>query len=81
MTLQEKDKKLAEEKAAAEQNVAKKEEELTKPIKDRVTQAISDVATEKGYTYVLDSGAALGLLFVSPSEDITAFVKAKLNLR
>ena len=81
MSLQEKDKKLAEEKAAAEQNVAKKEEELTKPIKDRVTQAISDVATEKGYTYVLDSGAALGLLFVSPSEDITAFVKAKLNLR
>jgi len=53
------------------------EETLMKPIVEKVTKAIEEVAKEKGYAYVLDDK----FLYYSPSgDDITSFVRKKLGL-
>ena len=51
-----------------------------KPIIDRAKKAISDVAAEGGYTYILDSGTA-AVLYSQDSDDIMPLVKKKLGLK
>lgn len=63
----------------AQQQLQEREQELLKPIIDRAKKAIEDVAKERGYTYIFDSGVG-ALLYQQDSEDIMPFVKAKLNL-
>lgn len=63
----------------AQQQLQDREQELLKPIIDRAKKAIEDVAKERGYTYIFDSGVG-ALLYQQDSEDIMPFVKAKLNL-
>ena len=56
-----------------------KQDELLKPILDRVNTAIQDVAKEGGYTMIFDlsSGA---VLFADANSDVTALVESKLGL-
>ena len=61
----------------AQKQLQDREAELTKPIVDRAKKAISDVATEGGYTYIFDGA---GLLYSQDSEDIMPQVKKKLGL-
>ena len=63
----------------AQQQLQDREQELLKPIIDRAKKAIEEVAKERGYTYIFDSGVG-ALLYQQDSEDIMPFVKAKLNL-
>lgn len=64
----------------AQQKFDEKSNELIKPLSDKARAAISAVANEKGYTYVLDSSQIQ--LLVSPAgDDMMAAVKAKLNLK
>ena len=66
--------------ASANDKVAKKKEELYKPILDKADKAIKDVAKEKGYDYVFDaSGGAL--LYAKDSDNIMPLVKAKLGIK
>ena len=55
-----------------------KQEELFKPIQDKVASAIKAVGDEKGYTFIITPEV---LLYVNPNaEKATAAVKAKLGI-
>ena len=61
------------------QNLADKQEELFKPIQDKVASAIKAVGDEKGYTFIITPEV---LLYVNPNaENATAAVKAKLGIQ
>lgn len=67
----------------AQGDLQKKETELLQPVVDKVNNAIQQVATEKGYTYVFSSDAGLGASFIlhAPEEkDISNEVLAKLGI-
>ena len=56
-----------------------KQEELFKPIQDKVASAIKAVGDEKGYTFIITPEV---LLYVNPNaENATAAVKAKLGIQ
>ena len=62
----------------AQQEIQKENERLIKPVNDRAHKAIKEVANEKGYKLVLDSGLE-SVLYSEPSDDILPLVKAKLK--
>jgi len=64
----------------AQKQIDAKSAELLKPLTDKVRAAISSVASEKGYGYVLDSSTT-ELIVSPPSDDLMAPVKAKLGLQ
>ena len=63
----------------AQKTLQQREQDLLQPIIDRAKKAISDVASENGYTYILDSGTA-AVLYSQDSDDIMPLVKKKLGL-
>lgn len=55
--------------------------EKMKPLLDRASTAISDVAKENGYTYIVDTDAGAALfLYADESRNVIDLVKAKLGL-
>lgn len=65
----------------AQNDFANKKAELNKPIQEKVSKAIQDIAKEKGYKYVFDSAKSTGvLLYADPADDIMPLVKAKLGI-
>lgn len=63
----------------ATQDLQNKEMELTAPIIEKARKAVEEVAKENGYTYVFNSTEGL-LLYATPSDNIGALVKKKLNI-
>ncbi|MBL4587708.1 MAG: OmpH family outer membrane protein [Flavobacteriales bacterium] len=63
----------------AQDDIAKKEQDVLTPIIDKARKAIDEVAVEKKYTYVFDNSAGV-LLYAKDTEDILPEVKAKLGL-
>jgi outer membrane protein len=64
----------------AQQQVEAKRNELGKPIIEKVRAAVTQVAKEKGYAYVIN--ASQTDLIVSPAgDDLAVEVKAKLGLK
>ncbi len=63
----------------ATQDLQQKELDLTQPIIEEARQAVEDVATENGYTYIFNSTEGL-LLYAQPSDDIMDLVKSKLGI-
>jgi outer membrane protein len=57
-----------------------KQNELMKPVQDRVFKAIQDVALEEGYDYVFDKSGQILLMYANPKFDLTPKVLAKLNI-
>jgi outer membrane protein len=67
----------------AQEDLQKKENELLAPVVDKVNNAIQQVASEKGYTYIFSSDAALGASFIlhaPEQDDISDQVLAKLGV-
>ena len=64
----------------ADQEIQKKRFDLLKPIVEKAQKAVSDVATEKGVKYVLDSSPGKGLI-VFEGEDLMPSVKSKLGIQ
>ena len=64
----------------AEQEMRKKELDLTQPILTKAQQAIHKVARAKGYKYVLDSSIGGGVL-LADGPDILADVKKELKIK
>jgi len=64
----------------ADQEIQKKRFDLLKPIVEKAQKAVSDVATEKGLKYVLDSSPGKGLI-VFEGEDLLPVVKTKLGIQ
>ncbi len=64
----------------AQKELQQKEQDLYKPIVEAAQKAIKDVATAKGFQYVMDSSPGKGLL-VFTGEDLLVAVKANLNIK
>lgn len=56
-----------------------KQQELMKPVQDRVFKAIQDVAKEGGYDFVIDRSTQLILLYMNDRYDLTQKVIKKLE--
>lgn len=77
--LQNLQQRLSSYEGLAQQKIAEKQNELLKPITEKVTNAIKDVATEGKFIYIFDIST---LLYFSPtlSVDVTPLVKKKLGI-
>lgn len=64
----------------AQNLLSKKEQELLQPLIDKAKKAIDEVAKEKGYTYILDTGTG-AVLYWDGGEDIMLYVKEKLGIK
>ncbi len=63
----------------SQQKIVKKSEDLLSPIRDRIQNAINDVAAENAYDYVFDYSTGF-VLYANQSTNINNLVKAKLGL-
>lgn len=57
----------------------KKRESLVGPIQDEIYNAVKAIAEQKGYQLVLDRASDNGIVFASPTADISNEVLAKLG--
>ena len=58
-------------------NLEKKRNDELKPIYDKINQAIKDVATENGFTYIFDQGV---MVYADETMDVGKLVRAKLGM-
>jgi outer membrane protein len=73
-------KRIQDYSTNAQQQLELKQNELAKPLLDKVKTAVDAVAKEKGFAYVID--ATQQILIVMPAaDDLTAAVKLKLGLK
>ena len=63
----------------AQNEMAKKNQELLAPLEKSARKAVDDVAKENKYTMVLDNSAG-NLLYTTPSDDLMPLVKKKLGI-
>ncbi|MFH1319789.1 MAG: OmpH family outer membrane protein [Bacteroidota bacterium] len=73
------EQRIREFQQTAQESLQKKENELLTPIINKAKKAIDEVAKEKGYTYIFDSGVGV-ILYVEDKNDILPLVKNKLGL-
>ena len=73
-------KRMQDYQTTAQQSVEAKTNELLKPITDKVKEAVTAVAKEKGYNYVYNS-AQTQFIVAPEADDIEAAVKVKLALK
>ncbi|MGD0038115.1 MAG: OmpH family outer membrane protein [Bacteroidota bacterium] len=57
-----------------------KQNELMKPVQDRVFKAVQDVAREDGYDYVFDKSGDILLMYANEKYDLTQKIFAKLKV-
>ena len=75
-------KRLQEQDQLASQQVQTKANELSKPLLDKIRAAITAVAKEKGYNYVINASSGDQMLLVAPDADnLVAPVKLKLGIK
>lgn len=65
---------------AAEDDLQKRRLDLYNPIIKKATDAVKDIAKEKGYSYVMDSSAGT-MLYSSDTDNLMPAVKAKLLIK
>jgi outer membrane protein len=78
--LQDLQKRIQAFQTDAQQKVSTKTNELSKPLFDKARGIISQVAKEKGYTYVINASQT-DLIVSPPGDDLMNEVKAKLGLK
>lgn len=54
-------------------------EELIKPIQDNIYEAVKEIATNSGYSVVVDRASATSIIFASPTIDISDQVLSMLG--
>ncbi|NDV47217.1 OmpH family outer membrane protein [Paludibacter sp. 221] len=65
----------------ANSDLQQKQQEMLMPVIEKIKKAINEVGAENNYTYIFDL-ATQSIVYQSPkSNDITALVKKKLNLK
>ena len=72
-------RELQKSKFGPEGALFEKRRDLVQPIQDRVYRAIEDYANERGFDFILDKGAAAGLLFSAEKHEKTADILARLK--
>jgi len=67
----------------SQKDMQRQEQELVVPINQKLQNAIKAVGEENGYVYIFDISVNGGLVYWSTakSDDVTAKVRAKLNLK
>lgn len=79
--LQDMDKKMVDyrtQKFGTSGELFTKQNELMKPIQDKIFKAVKDVADEDGYDYVFDKSSSTLLMFANAKHDLTTKVVNKL---
>lgn len=74
------EKRITEFQQTAETDLQKKEQSLLQPIIDKAKEAITAIAKENGYTYILDSSVGV-VLYSVETDDILPLVKKKLAIQ
>jgi outer membrane protein len=80
--LQDLEKKMVDYRTAkfgANGELFQKQNELMKPIQDKVFKAVKDIADEGGYDYVFDKSSSTLLMYSNEKNDLTSKVLAKLQ--
>jgi outer membrane protein len=80
--LQDLEKKMVDYRTAkfgASGELFQKQNELMKPIQDKIFKAVKDIADDGGYDYVFDKSSSTLLLYSNDKNDLTAKVLAKLQ--
>jgi len=72
--------RIQEFQETAQESVRKKEAELLKPIIEKAKNAISTVAKENGYSYVIDASQGSPLLYKPEGDNLMSLVKKKLGI-
>lgn len=57
-----------------------KQNELMKPVQDRVFKAVQEVAKEEGFDYVFDKSGDILLMYANEKYDLTQKIMAKLKV-
>ena len=78
--LEQKIAKFREEKFGTNGELFLKQEELMKPVQNRVFLAIEEIAKEEDYDFVFDRSGDIMLLFAKEEYDLTADVLERLKL-
>lgn len=78
--LQDLETRIREYQTSAQEKIAKKKEDLYKPILEKADKAIKDVAKEKGYSYVFDASGG-SLLYANEGDNLLPVVKTKLGIK
>ena len=79
--LQDLDKKIVDyrtQKFGTNGELFAKQNELMKPIQEKIFKAVKDVADEESYDYVVDRSSSTMLLYANAKHDLTQKVLAKL---
>lgn len=76
LELQQSQQRLANADRAGQQALQTKQQELLKPILEKVNKTIEDVSAANGYTYVFDRST----LIIAKGTDLMPLVKTKLGL-
>ncbi len=79
--LQDTDKKIVDfrnQKFGTNGELFTKQNELMKPIQEKIFKAVKDVADEEGYDYVIDRSSSTLLLFANNKHDLTQKIIQKL---
>lgn len=79
--VQESQQRIESFRTMAQEDIAKKQEELFIPIQQKLMDAIKAVGEEGKYTYIFDLTYPVVLYQGAGSEDITPLVKAKLGIQ
>lgn len=66
--------------ASADQDLSTKQAELFNPLIEKVKNAITEVAKENNYNYILDVGTG-AVLFYENGDDVLPLVKKKLGVK
>ncbi len=72
--------RIIEFQTMAEEDLMMHENRLLSPIIEKAQNAIQEVAEERGYSYVLDSGMG-AVIHADPGDDIMPYVKEKLGIQ
>lgn len=72
--------RIQEVQKVAQEEVGKKQQELMAPIQTKVMNAITAVAKEKGYAYIIDIGGGVAVYYAG-GDDVSADVKTKLGIK
>jgi len=63
----------------SQQKIVQKSETLLQPLREKIQNAINEVAAEKGYTYIFDFSTGF-LLYADQAADVSQLVRTKLGI-
>lgn len=79
--IQEREQKVNQFRNTAQQDLERLQEQLLAPIQQKISEAVKAVGAEGGYTFIFPNEQSLLLYQGTGVIDVTADVKAKLNLK